>query len=131
MAGWRAAGSGAAEAGSLPDAANLEIPDQSAASLYPLIMRQRSILMPTPGQEPKAEGELGYKRCLIAQLSGCVKMMSDDLEWTQAFRDALAYQQKYVLIAIQQLREEAVAKGRKGAGGLETSSSLRQDWQLF
>ena len=37
-------------------------------------------------------------------------MMSDDLEWTQAFGDALAYQQKDVLIAIQQLREEAVAK---------------------
>ena len=37
-------------------------------------------------------------------------MMSDDLEWTQAFGDALAYQQKDVLIAIQQLRDEAVAK---------------------
>jgi hypothetical protein len=40
-----------------------------------------------------------------------VKMMSDDLDWTQALADALAYQQKDVLIAIQQLREEAVAKG--------------------
>lgn len=40
-----------------------------------------------------------------------VKMMSDDLEWTQTFGDAIAFQQKDVLIAIQQLREEAVAKG--------------------
>ncbi len=38
-------------------------------------------------------------------------MMSDDLEWTQSLGDALAYQQKDVLIAIQQLRDEAVAKG--------------------
>ena len=40
-----------------------------------------------------------------------VKMMSDDLEWTQALGDAIAYQQKDVLVAIQQLRDEAVAKG--------------------
>ena len=40
-----------------------------------------------------------------------VKMMSDDLEWTQSLGDAIAYQQKDVLIAIQQLRDEAVAKG--------------------
>ena len=39
-----------------------------------------------------------------------VKMMSDDLEWTQALGDALANQQKDVLAAIQQLRDEAVAK---------------------
>ena len=38
-------------------------------------------------------------------------MMSDDLDWTQSLGDALAYQQKDVLIAIQQLRDEAVAKG--------------------
>ena len=38
-------------------------------------------------------------------------MMSDDLEWTQSLGDALTYQQKDVLIAIQQLRDEAVAKG--------------------
>ena len=39
-----------------------------------------------------------------------VKMMSGDLEWTQSLGDALANQQKEVLIAIQQLRDEAVAK---------------------
>ena len=39
-----------------------------------------------------------------------VKMMSDDLEWTQALGDALTDQQKDVLRAIQQLRDEAVAK---------------------
>ena len=38
-------------------------------------------------------------------------MMSDDLDWTQELGDALAYQQKDVLVAIQQLRDEAVAKG--------------------
>src|SRR4029077_9439525 len=40
-----------------------------------------------------------------------VKMMSDDLEWTQELGDALTYQSKDVLAAIQQLRDEAVAKG--------------------
>ncbi|THK33333.1 DUF3300 domain-containing protein, partial [Ensifer sp. MPMI2T] len=39
-----------------------------------------------------------------------VKMMSEDLEWTQSFGEAIANQQKDVLIAIQQLRDEAVAK---------------------
>ena len=38
-------------------------------------------------------------------------MMSDDLDWTQSLGDALAYQQKDVLIAIQQLRDRAVADG--------------------
>lgn len=38
-------------------------------------------------------------------------MMSDDLEWTQQLGDAIAYQQKDLLVAIQQLRDEAVAKG--------------------
>ena len=38
-------------------------------------------------------------------------MMSDDLEWTQDLGDALTYQSKDVLTAIQQLRDEAVAKG--------------------
>ena len=40
-----------------------------------------------------------------------VRMMSEDLDWTQSLGDALTYQQKDVLIAIQQLRDEAVAKG--------------------
>lgn len=40
-----------------------------------------------------------------------VRMMSDDLEWTQALGNALTYQQKDVLVAIQQLRDTAVAKG--------------------
>ena len=38
-------------------------------------------------------------------------MMSDDLDWTQTLGDALTYQQKDVLIAIQQLRDKAVAAG--------------------
>ncbi len=38
-------------------------------------------------------------------------MMSDDLEWTQALGDAISNQQKDVLVAIQQLRDKAVAEG--------------------
>ena len=40
-----------------------------------------------------------------------VTMMSDDLDWTQTLGEALTYQQKDVLIAIQQLRDKAVAAG--------------------
>jgi hypothetical protein len=40
-----------------------------------------------------------------------VKVMSDDIDWTQSLGDALAYQQKDVLVAIQQLRDKAVADG--------------------
>ena len=37
-------------------------------------------------------------------------MMNDDLEWTEQLGDAAANQQKDLLVAIQQLRDEAVAK---------------------
>lgn len=40
-----------------------------------------------------------------------VKMMSDDLDWTEQLGDTVAAQQDDVLNAIQQLREEAEAKG--------------------
>ena len=40
-----------------------------------------------------------------------VKMMSDDLDWTQTLGDAVTNQQKDVLVAIQQLRDKAVAEG--------------------
>ena len=40
-----------------------------------------------------------------------VRMMSDDLDWTQSLGDALANQQKDVLVAIQQVRDKAVANG--------------------
>jgi hypothetical protein len=38
-----------------------------------------------------------------------VRMMSDDLDWTEAIAQAISYQEKDVLAAIQQLREQAVA----------------------
>jgi hypothetical protein len=38
-----------------------------------------------------------------------VAMMSDDLDWTEAIAQAISYQEKDVLAAIQQLREQAVA----------------------
>lgn len=48
---------------------------------------------------------------LLLNYPDIVKMMSDDLDWTQTLGDGIAYQQKDVLVAIQQLRDEAVAKG--------------------
>ena len=40
-----------------------------------------------------------------------VRMMSDDLEWTQQLGEAIVNQQQDVIAAIQQLREKAVAEG--------------------
>ena len=39
-----------------------------------------------------------------------LEMMSDDLDWTQQLGEAAVNQQKDLLVAIQQLRDEAVAK---------------------
>jgi hypothetical protein len=40
-----------------------------------------------------------------------VKMMSDDLDWTEALGEVVTNQQKEMLEAIQQLRDKAVAQG--------------------
>jgi hypothetical protein len=49
-----------------------------------------------------------------------VKMMSDDLDWTQALGDAVSAQQADVMDAVQQVRAQA-----KAAGNLETSKEQK------
>ena len=84
----------------------------SAASLYPLQIVEAARYLDDYAKDKNLKPKESWDGSVVSLLNypEVVKMMSDDLEWTQAFGDALAYQQKDVLIAIQQLREEAVAK---------------------
>ena len=83
----------------------------SAASLYPLqiIEAQRYLddLKTNKDLKPKAT----WDGSVISLLNypEIVKMMSEDLDWTQLMGDAIVNQQDDVLVAIQQLREQAVA----------------------
>ncbi|BCH25036.1 hypothetical protein MesoLjLc_47420 [Mesorhizobium sp. L-8-10] len=85
----------------------------SGASLYPLQIVEAERYLEQYAKDKSLKPKDTWDGSVVSLLNypEIVKMMSDDLDWTQQFGDALAYQQKDVLIAIQQLREEAVAKG--------------------
>lgn len=85
----------------------------SGASLYPLQIVEAARFLDQYAKDKNLKPKDSWDGSVVSLLNypEIVKMMSDDLEWTQAFGNALAYQQKDVLIAIQQLRDEAVAKG--------------------
>jgi hypothetical protein len=85
----------------------------SGASLYPLQIVEAARFLDQHAKDSNLKPKESWDGSVVSLLNypEIVKMMSDDLEWTQALGDALAYQQKDVLIAIQQLRDEAVAKG--------------------
>ena len=85
----------------------------TGASLYPLQIVEAARFLDQYAKDKSLKPKESWDGSVISLLNypEVVKMMSDDLEWTQALGDAIAYQQKDVLIAIQQLRDEAVAKG--------------------
>ena len=85
----------------------------TGASLYPLQIVEAARYLDQYAKDKSLKPKESWDGSVISLLNypDVVKMMSDDLEWTQALGDAIAYQQKDVLIAIQQLRDEAVAKG--------------------
>ncbi|MFS8055057.1 DUF3300 domain-containing protein [Rhizobium sp. BR 317] len=85
----------------------------SAASLFPLQIVEASRFLEAKKKNADLKPKSDWDGSVISLLNypEVVKMMSDDLEWTQAFGNALTNQQKDVLVAIQQLRDEAVAKG--------------------
>ncbi len=84
----------------------------SAASLVPLqiVEADRFLQARQKDKELKPKAEWDGSVISLLNYPDVVKMMSEDLSWTQSLGTALRYQQKDVLIAIQQLREEAVAK---------------------
>lgn len=85
----------------------------SSASLYPLQTIEAQRFLEQKKKDKEATPKDNWDDSIISLLNypDIVKMMSDDLDWTQALGSALAYQQKDVLIAIQNLRDKAVANG--------------------
>ncbi|MBX5025483.1 DUF3300 domain-containing protein [Rhizobium lentis] len=84
----------------------------SAASLFPLqiIEAQRFLEAKKKNSDLKPKSDWDGSVVSLLNYPDIVKMMSEDLDWTQSLADALTNQQKDVLIAIQQLRDEAVEK---------------------
>lgn len=84
-----------------------------AASIYPLQVVQASRYLEDVKKNPDLKPSDKWDGSVISLLNypQVVKMMSDDLDWTQQLGDVVATQQKDVLVAIQQLRDQAVDKG--------------------
>lgn len=85
----------------------------SSASLYPLQIVEAQRFLEQKQKNKDLQPKDSWDDSVISLLNypDIVKMMSDDLEWTQSLGSALAYQQKDVLMAIQNLRDKAVADG--------------------
>ncbi|MGH6762673.1 MAG: DUF3300 domain-containing protein [Phyllobacterium sp.] len=85
----------------------------TSASLYPLQIVEAARFLDEVKKDAKLKPKDTWDGSVISLLNypEIVKMMSDDLDWTQSLGEALAYQQKDVLVAIQQLRDKAVASG--------------------
>jgi len=85
----------------------------SEAALYPLQIVEAARFLEKSASDKSLKPKESWDGSVISLLNypEVVKMMSDDLDWTQTLGDALTYQQKDVLIAIQQLRDKAVAAG--------------------
>lgn len=84
----------------------------SQASLYPLqiVAAERYLTQVSKDKNLKPGGDWDGSVISLLNYPDVVKMMSLDLDWTQRLGNAITYQQKDVLVAIQQLRDEAVAK---------------------
>ena len=84
----------------------------SAGSLFPLqiVEAQRFLEQKKKNSDLKPKSDWDGSVVSLLNYPDIIKMMSEDLDWTQSLADALANQQKDVLIAIQQLRDEAVEK---------------------
>ena len=85
----------------------------TSASLYPLQVVEAARYLQDVKKNTKLKPKATWDGSVVSLLNypDIVKMMSDDLDWTQSLAEALANQQKDVLVAIQQLRDKAVADG--------------------
>ncbi len=85
----------------------------SSASLFPLQIVEAARFLEEKKTTKDLQPKDSWDDSVVSLLNypEIVKMMSDDLDWTQALGSALAYQQKDVLVAIQTLRDKAVADG--------------------
>lgn len=82
-----------------------------AASLYPVDIVQGARFLEDKKTNASLEPSDEWDGSVISLLNypDIVKMMSDDLDWTQMLGEAAINQQKELLVAIQQLRDQAVA----------------------
>ncbi len=85
----------------------------TAASLYPLqiVEAQRFLAESKTKKDLKPKATWDGSVVSLLNYPEVVKMMSDDLDWTQLLGEVIVNQQNDVLAAIQQLREKAVAEG--------------------
>jgi hypothetical protein len=85
----------------------------TAASLYPLQIVEAQRFLDESKTKKDLKPKATWDGSVVSLLNypEIVKMMSDDLDWTQLLGEAIVNQQNDVLAAIQQLREKAVAEG--------------------
>jgi hypothetical protein len=83
-----------------------------AASLYPVQVVEAERYLAQVKKQPDAKPDKDWDGSVISLLNypEIVKMMSEDLNWTEALGNAVTYQQKELLEAIQQLRDKAIAQ---------------------
>ncbi|MCP4381197.1 MAG: DUF3300 domain-containing protein [Hyphomicrobiales bacterium] len=84
-----------------------------AASLYPLQIVEGARYLDKLESDPDLEPNADWDGSVISLLNypDILRMMNDDLDWTQLLGELAVNQQKDLLVAIQQLRDEAVASG--------------------
>lgn len=84
-----------------------------AGSLYPLQIVQAQRYLDDVKTKKDLKPDASWDGSVISLLNypQIIKMMNDDLKWTQDMGEAVVNQQKDVLVAIQQLRDKAVANG--------------------
>ena len=85
----------------------------TAASLFPLQIIEAQRYLDKVAKKPELKPKAEWDGSVVSLLNypEIIPMMSDDLDWTQMLGEAISYQQKDLLVAIQQLRERAVAQG--------------------
>jgi hypothetical protein len=84
-----------------------------SSSLFPVQIVQAERYFDTVKTKPDLKPDPNWDGSVISLMNypEIVKMMSDDLDWTQTLGEAITNQQQDVLTAIQQLRAKAVAEG--------------------
>lgn len=84
-----------------------------SASANPLQVVQAARFIEQVKKKPDLKPEKSWDGSVVSLLNypSVVTMMNDDLEWTEAIGKAVVEQQKDLLVAIQQLRDKAVASG--------------------
>ena len=85
----------------------------TAASLYPLQIVEAQRFLDESKTNTSLKPKATWDGSVVSLLNypEIVRMMSQDLDWTQRLAEAIVNQQQGVLTAIQALREKAVANG--------------------